>query len=58
MCDWLGAAGNAAASPIRKGIGLDADSIGRFKDRAPNGQSYRTGINAALREYAAQHDRK
>ncbi len=35
---------------------LDADLVAWFKTRAPEGKSYQTGIEIALRAYVAQYD--
>ena len=60
VLDWSGAVRGGLYRPRKEAIAirLDADPIAWFKDRAPNGQGYPTSINAALREYIGQHDRK
>lgn len=60
VLDWSGAVRGGLYRPRKEAITirLDADLIAWFKDRAPNGQGYQTSINAALREYIGQHDRK
>jgi uncharacterized protein (DUF4415 family) len=55
--DWRVAQRGLFFRPIKKQITLriDADLIGWFRDRAPNGEGYQTRINEALREYVGRH---
>ena len=56
--DWVGARRGVFYRPVKEQLTLrlDADLIAWFKDHAPNGKGYQTGINSALRQYVAQHE--
>jgi len=57
--DWKGARRGALFRPVKRQITLrlDADLIDWFRRNPERGEGYQTGINRALREYVAQHDR-
>ena len=58
--DWSGAQRGLFYRPIKKQITLriDADLIEWFRQHAPQGAGYQTGINAALREYVALREKR
>jgi uncharacterized protein (DUF4415 family) len=55
--DWSGAKRGLFFRPVKKQLTLrlDADVINWFRTHATNEAGYQTSINAALREYVAQH---
>ncbi len=55
--DWTGARRGVFFRPIKKQLTLrlDADIIEWFKTHVAGDDGYQTRINAALREYVAQH---
>jgi uncharacterized protein (DUF4415 family) len=55
--DWKGAKRGLFYRPIKQQLTLriDSDIIAWFKSRVAHGEGYQTNINAALREYVAQH---
>lgn len=57
--DWSAAQRGFFFRPVKKQLTLrlDADLVAWFKSHARKGEGYQTGINSALREYVAQHER-
>ncbi len=57
--EWSDAKRGFFFRPVKKQLTLrlDADLIAWFKSHARKGEGYQTGINSALREYVAQHER-
>ena len=60
QADWRGAKRGMFYRPIKKQITLriDADLIEWFRQQSTSETGYQTRINAALREYMAQHDKR
>jgi uncharacterized protein (DUF4415 family) len=58
--DWSGAKRGLLYRPIKKQITLriDADLIEWFRQHTTSDAGYQTRINAALRNYVAQHDKR
>ena len=58
--DWSGARRGMFYRPIKKQITLriDADLIEWFRRHTESSTGYQTHINAALREYMTQHDKR
>ncbi len=58
--DWSGARRGVFFRPAKRQLTLrlDADIIEWFKTQVADGDGYQTRINAALREYVAQHGRE
>lgn len=57
VTDWSGAVRGMFYRPIKKSVTLrvDADILAWFKANSPK---YQTALNAALREYIAQKDKR
>jgi uncharacterized protein (DUF4415 family) len=58
--DWSGARRGALYRPVKRQLTLrlDADLVEWFKHQAGGGEGYQTRINAALREYVKEHERR
>lgn len=60
VLDWTHARRADVYRPIKQQITLrlDADVVAWFKERAPGGRGYQTGINRALREHMERVSRR